>query len=130
MLKYCIKIFTIGTILVSLNVSTANAIYTSGKDTLTVAMSQRKGNGVVLDEFGRPLEGVKITTKDGKLLGNSNQNGEFNLGEVTPGQKIVLERNGYDSKIVVVNNSNALTVKLQDSYLKFPEKVSVLYDEK
>lgn len=130
MLKFCIKIFTIGTILVSLNVGTANAIYTSGKDTLTVTLSPHKGNGLVLDEFGRPLEGVQISTKDGKLLGNSNQNGEFNLGEVTSGQKIVLERNGYDSKIVVVNNSNALTVKLQDSYLKFPEKVSVLYDEK
>ncbi|MDP4210269.1 MAG: SusC/RagA family TonB-linked outer membrane protein [Bacteroidota bacterium] len=128
MLKYCLKICTIGTVLVSLSWYNANARHISGKDSTN--MIQREGKGTVLDEFGRPLEGVHVATKDGKVLGTSNVYGLFNLSEAVPGQKVTLDRNGYDSKTVIVKNNNSLTVRLQDSYLKSPDKIGVLYDEK
>lgn len=129
MLNYCLKICTIGTILIFLNIYTASAQDETGKDTTTNS-SQRGSTGTVLDEFAQPLGGVYITTGDGKLIGTTKDDGLYSLSEVEVGQKLIFNRRDYNLKTVVVKDKTALTTRLENSYLKDPEKIGVLYNEK
>ncbi|WP_237739797.1 SusC/RagA family TonB-linked outer membrane protein [Pedobacter arcticus] len=82
----------------------------------------------VVDDFGKPLQGVRVSTTTGSEIGFTDENGNL----IISGQgikQIVLVSPNFISKTVNLSQKDKLTVKLTVSYLSSPEKVQVLYSE-
>jgi TonB-linked SusC/RagA family outer membrane protein len=100
----------------------------AAQDTTAVKKPARVGwiSGVVLDEYSQPLPGVTVTVK-GKTGGvTSEMGGKFEV-DAAPGSLLVFTYPNHLIKEVSVNAGKDIVVKLEDSYLKIPQKIDVLY---
>ncbi|MEM6342637.1 MAG: TonB-dependent receptor [Bacteroidota bacterium] len=74
--------------------------------------------GVVMDKIGEyPLLGVEVSMEDRPLTSITNQKGEFQINDLPEGWiRLVVERHGYDRKIVeanmVVGDTTHITINL------------------
>ncbi|HEY4788470.1 MAG TPA: TonB-dependent receptor plug domain-containing protein, partial [Bacteroidales bacterium] len=130
MLKHCIRRCMVGIVLVSLGIS---AVYaqdiTGGGQNLTNA-AQNGNTGKVIGDYGQPLADVVISAQDGKTLDTTKDDGTFNLPEVALGQKLIFICKNFDIRVVVVENTTNMIVKMHDSYLKKEANPELLYSRK
>jgi len=84
-------------------------------------------NGIVVDSNGSPLPGVSIVVKNTTKGASTDFDGNFNVPNVKKGEILVFSYIGYATKEVVINNANALTVKLDEDTLSLDEVVVVGY---
>ncbi len=131
MLSYYFNKWAVGIIIIFLHICTASGQIAKEKVAATDKnRAITESSGVVLDEFGEPLSGVRVTTHDGELLGITNNDGLFTLTNIGSGKQLIFSRENYNPKIVDVRKDASLTIRLENSYLKSPSKMQVLYDEK
>ena len=83
-------------------------------------------SGVVLDEYGKPLKGVKVTVKGKPDAVITNANGQFVINAAV-NNALVFNYQNYNVREVTVKNNKGLTIRLIDTYLKSPEKINILY---
>ena len=78
-----------------------------------VYAQQTKVNGVVSDENGIPLSGVKITTVEGKNKALSGRDGQYSLEIDDESDAVIFSMNGYQSQIVALEPENELNMTLR-----------------
>jgi TonB-linked SusC/RagA family outer membrane protein len=83
-------------------------------------------SGFVLDEYGNPLKGVKVTVKGKPDAVVTNANGRFVINAVV-NNVLLFNYPNYNVREVTVKNNKGITVRLIDTYLKSPEKINILY---
>lgn len=83
-------------------------------------------HGVVVDEYSQPIKGVTITVKGRANLFNTDSHGQFEIPSAD-GATLIFSYPEHLVKQLVVKNNTDITVKLDDSFLKNPAQVNVLY---
>ncbi|WP_242691646.1 SusC/RagA family TonB-linked outer membrane protein [Desertivirga arenae] len=86
--------------------------------------------GTVLDEFGKPLVNASIKLPGGKTAVLTDDSGSFEISENAEGQLIIIEHPDYITRKLKLKRNAQLIVKMNESYLKEPEKVQVLYNSR
>jgi len=121
---YLNKYFTVLVILMLALVQTG---YSMQQDT-TAKGSAGPGmvGGVVLDEFAKPLAGVKIAVRGKADTAISYTNGKFAI-KAAPGNSLIFTYPNYNVREVTIKNTGNLTVLLIDRYINAPSKINVLY---
>ncbi|MEL6590799.1 MAG: TonB-dependent receptor, partial [Bacteroidota bacterium] len=85
---------------------------------LPFSLASQTLKGVVMDKIGEyPLLGVEVSMEDRPLASITNQKGEFQLNDLPEGWiRIVVERHGYDRKIVeaqmVLDDTTEIVINL------------------
>ncbi|WP_051664072.1 SusC/RagA family TonB-linked outer membrane protein [Dyadobacter crusticola] len=82
----------------------------------TTALAQESTetiNGLVLDEFGKPLSGVVINSENGKNGTSTNSKGEFAMSIDDGSSAIVFSLYGYKNQKINVADKQEIEVKLQ-----------------
>jgi len=83
-------------------------------------------SGIVVDEYSQPLKGVKIQIKGKAAVTTSEAGGKFEI-DAAPGATLVFGYPDHIVREVTVKDNTKLTVKLEESYLKNPQNIDVLY---
>jgi len=83
-------------------------------------------SGIVLDEYSQPLKGVNIRIKGNADFVISDGKGQFEIN-AAPGATLVFSYADHNVRELLLKDNGKLTVKLEDSYLKDPETIDVLY---
>ena len=127
-MAYCYinKCLTGITLLMLLLVKTSYAA--RQQDTAAVAPA-RPGqvSGIVLDEYGNPLQGVKVINKGKNSTLTTGKDGMFAINAIK-GDALVFTAVNYNARQVTVKNTAKLTVRLIDTYIQAPKTINVLYD--
>jgi TonB-linked SusC/RagA family outer membrane protein len=94
----------------------------------TARGSARPGmaGGVVLDEYGKPLKGVKVTVKGKTDTVSTDNNGRFQISAAN-NTTLVFRYPNYNVQQAIVKDNKEITVRLIDTYIKAPAKIDVLY---
>ncbi len=124
---YCYsKKYLTGIILLVLLVAKINLA--AAQDTTSVKNFLHPGwiSGVVLDEYSQPLKGVTITVKGKKDVFTSDAGGKFEV-DAPSGSVLVFTYPDHLVNEVKVTTGKSLVVKLDETYLKNPAKLEVLY---
>jgi TonB-linked SusC/RagA family outer membrane protein len=79
-----------------------------------VAYAQTIVSGTITDEDGFPLVGASVVLKGTSKATIADVNGTFNLSDVQPGQVLVINYIGYESKEVPVTNEKVYNVVLNE----------------
>jgi TonB-linked SusC/RagA family outer membrane protein len=97
------------------------------KKTPAAIVSRHSGwiSGTVYDEFSQPKGGVTISVKNDTTHVMSDNKGHFEI-KASTGSVLVFYFKDY-AVCEVIAKASDLTVKLTENYLKFPEKVNILY---
>jgi TonB-linked SusC/RagA family outer membrane protein len=121
---YLNKYFTALVLLMLALVTTGRAMQ---QDT-TAIYAARPGiaGGVVLDEYGKPFKGVKVTVKGKTDMATTDRDGRFEISAANNAVLLFTHPN-YNVQQVTVKNSKGIVVRLIDTYIKSPEKIDVLY---
>lgn len=132
MLNCYFKKGTLGTILVFCSIC---ATYAQNLNTMPAPtskeVSKERLTVNVVDEYGKPLAGVKVLTISGSEVGLSDEDGDVVIPIDIRQQKLVLSHPDYAVKTLNATESDKkLVVKLDLTYLSNPDKVQVLYTEK
>jgi len=100
----------------------------AASDTTMVKRTAKPGwaIGVVLDEYSQPLPGADIWVKGKDAKYKSDPKGEFEL-EAAEGSTLAVSYTNHYLKEVKVRSDREMMIKLDDSYLKSPESINVLY---
>ena len=122
---YSMKYLTGITALMLLAINTSFAAIQ--QDTaVKVSLHPGWANGIVLDEYSQPLNGVRIQIKGKADTVTSGADGKFEINAV-PGATLVFWYPDHQVREVTLKGSEKLTVKLDDTYLRNPENIDVLY---
>lgn len=130
MLNCYLKKGTIGIVLFLFSICAANAQRTSSKtkDRVNPVLSSGAKAIKVLDEFGKALPGVTLSTSEGKTLGTTDDKGVIEIPGKSVEQKIIFTAKGHYIKTMLLNSQT--TVKLESRFLKEPEEINSLYVSK
>ncbi|MDR0582308.1 MAG: SusC/RagA family TonB-linked outer membrane protein [Prevotellaceae bacterium] len=79
-----------------------------------VANAQTAISGTVIDKDGFPLAGASVVLKGTSKATIADVNGLFNLSGVDPGQVLVVNYIGYESKEVTVTNETVYKITLNE----------------
>ncbi|MBD1367206.1 SusC/RagA family TonB-linked outer membrane protein [Mucilaginibacter sp. ZT4R22] len=114
------------TALVILMLALATSGHAMQQDT-TAKGSTRPGmaGGLVLDEYGNPLKGVKVAVKGKADTTRTDRNGRFEISAAA-NNTLVFKAANYSTREVAFKGSD-VTVRLIDTYIKAPSKINVLY---
>ncbi|WP_394370718.1 SusC/RagA family TonB-linked outer membrane protein [Mucilaginibacter segetis] len=83
-------------------------------------------NGVVLDEFGNPLQGVSVIIKGQTDTVSTDKAGSFSVNAGL-NNVLVFKYPNYNVSEVEVKNNTVITVRLLNKYIKSPSEINVLY---
>lgn len=123
-----IKLSVLGLILSQSN--SYGADIWSRKLPLTVDLfnNHKKLNTVirVVDEFGKPIQGAQIFTKDNILLGATNEEGEWSANSVQ--KEIIIKYLGYFVKELRIEDQNKIS--LVPSIIHEEDQIRVVHDNK
>ena len=119
---------------------------------VSASASEGRLSGIVLDEYGKALSGAVIKIEDskeytfeknrqdqyhvktiiheGQQLGVSDETGSFNIPVGNKEANILVTFPGYLTQILKLSDQGKMIIKMEPAYLKNPEKVTILYDEK
>ncbi len=101
--------------------------YAAMQDTTAKAGPIRNGiRGVIMDEFGVPLKGVKVTVKQKTDSITSDNTGHFAIN-VVEGDVVRFALVNFYTREIKVKRQDTLTVRLIATYLKTPKRIDVLY---
>ena len=84
-------------------------------------------NGLVLDDFGKPLAGVIIHSENGKNGTSTDSKGEFSMSIDDGSQAVTISLYGYASQKIAVSDKQELEVKLKWDAHKKEEVVQLGY---
>ncbi len=84
-------------------------------------------SGKVIDEEGRPLQGVSVSVKNSSLGAYTDGNGSFQLTIPKAGETLVFTIVGFKPKEVVVSGNTTLNITLEEDLLDLDEVVVVGY---
>ncbi|NIJ51484.1 SusC/RagA family TonB-linked outer membrane protein [Dyadobacter arcticus] len=84
-------------------------------------------NGLVLDDFGKPLAGVAIQSEHGKNGTSTNAKGEFSMSIDDGSNAIVFSLYGYGNQKIAITDKQELEVKLKWDAHKKDEIVQLGY---
>ncbi|MGX5688389.1 SusC/RagA family TonB-linked outer membrane protein [Arcticibacter tournemirensis] len=84
--------------------------------------------GTVLDEFGKPLVNASIKLSGGKTAVVTDNSGSFQIEGPGGDETIIVEHPDYTTRKIKFKRDAQVLVKMDESYLKSPEKVQVLYN--
>nr|WP_198160636.1 carboxypeptidase-like regulatory domain-containing protein [Pedobacter panaciterrae] len=82
--------------------------------------------GIVKDEFGRPLAGVRINSRDGETGISTNANGEYAL-ILDVNSPLIFSYAGYSTQKIAVNGKAQIDVELKPDIHKKDEVVQLGY---
>ncbi|MFD0763539.1 SusC/RagA family TonB-linked outer membrane protein [Mucilaginibacter lutimaris] len=82
--------------------------------------------GVVLDEYGKPFKGVKVSVKGKTDMVTTDAAGRFEITAENNAVLVFMHPN-YNVQQVTVKGNREIRVRLIDTYIKSPEKIDVLY---
>jgi TonB-linked SusC/RagA family outer membrane protein len=83
--------------------------------------------GNITDETGQPLAGATIKLKDGKVVGFSDEKGNFKLKNVSVNAVIEISFTGYGVTEVPVNSKSALKISLKRANNKLDDVQVIAY---
>lgn len=83
--------------------------------------------GTVLDEFGKPLVNASIKLSGGKTAVVTDNSGSFEINGTGESQTIIVEHADYTTRKLKIKPDADVLVKMEESYLKTPAEVQVLY---
>ncbi len=83
--------------------------------------------GTVTDETGQPLAGATIKLKNGKILGLSDEKGNFKLKNVNGNAVIEVSFTGYGVTEIQVNSKSALKILLKRANNKLDDVQVIAY---
>jgi TonB-dependent starch-binding outer membrane protein SusC len=83
--------------------------------------------GIIVDENGEPLAGATIKLKNGKILGLSDEKGDFKLKNVAANAVIEISFTGYGITEVQVNGQSALKISLKRANNKLDDVQVIAY---
>lgn len=114
------------TALVILTLALATTGHAMQQDT-TARVGTRPGmaGGLVLDEYGNPLKGVKVAVKGKADTASTDKSGHFELSAAA-GSTLVFKAANYNVREARFKGTD-LTIRLIDTYIKAPAKINVLY---
>ncbi|RYD89435.1 MAG: SusC/RagA family TonB-linked outer membrane protein, partial [Sphingobacteriales bacterium] len=121
---YLSKYFTALVILMLALVTTGRA---QQQDTTAMYVARPgTAGGVVLDEYGKPFMGVKVSVKGKTDMVVTDGVGHF---EIAAANNAVLQFMfpNYNVQQVTVKGNRQIVVRLIDTYIKTPEKIDILY---
>jgi len=115
MYKQNIKLYLIGAaqLLFSMymvkaqNVNNAQSHTTMQSETVT---------GKVLDDYGKPLSDVKVSSTSGTLLSVTDDSGRFDI-QLVPGREIRFEHAGFDRNAVRIKDRNNIELRMHTAFL-------------
>jgi len=94
--------------------------------TVKAAIHPGWASGIVLDEYSQPLKGVNIQVKGKSDYVLSDDKGQFEIN-AAPGATLVFTYADHIVREVLLKDNSKLAVQLQDTYLKDPSTIDVLY---
>ncbi|WP_158826890.1 SusC/RagA family TonB-linked outer membrane protein [Mucilaginibacter lacusdianchii] len=101
--------------------------YAAMQDTTARTAPYTNGpKGVVVDEYGVPLKGVKITVKAKPDVVTTDNSGKFAIN-AAQGDILVFALKNFYVRQVKLNRQDTLRVRLIPTYLKSPDRIDVLY---
>ncbi len=83
--------------------------------------------GRVVDEEGKPVEGVTVTVKGSKTMTATNSNGEFTLFEVDNNASLVFTHASIERQDLKVNGRNDLTIGVKKKVSALDEVHYIAY---
>jgi TonB-dependent starch-binding outer membrane protein SusC len=83
--------------------------------------------GNITDESGQPLAGATIKLKNGKILGLSDEKGDFKLKNVAANAVIEISFTGYGVAEIQVNGQSALKISLKRANNKLDDVQVIAY---
>jgi TonB-linked SusC/RagA family outer membrane protein len=83
-------------------------------------------SGTVVTPDGRPLKDASVSVKGDATVVKTDEKGHFQLA-ATVGSVLEVSHKNYYTREVEVGATTALTIRLIDSFLQSPDKISVLY---
>lgn len=84
--------------------------------------------GSVVDHYGHPLAGVKVSVESGVGSVVSDRKGGFVIPANTT-DKLIFDQPGFYLKRCAVPDNDSLVVRLEERYLQQPENIQLLYRE-
>ncbi|WP_238387708.1 SusC/RagA family TonB-linked outer membrane protein [Pararcticibacter amylolyticus] len=84
--------------------------------------------GTVLDEFGKPLVNAIVKFSEGKTSVVTDNSGSFEINESGEDETIIVEHPDYIARKLRFKRDVPVLVRMDESYLKTPDKVQVLYN--
>ncbi|UAY55280.1 SusC/RagA family TonB-linked outer membrane protein [Arachidicoccus terrestris] len=73
-------------------------------------------SGLVIDLYNKPLAGVMIKNRAGKLLASTDSEGTFTL-DISGGSVLYFTLEGYDQKVEKITGKSSLQVRMRRSFL-------------
>src|SRR5260221_10745333 len=126
MLNCYLQKYLTGIIVLVLLVINTSFAATQQDTTVKAPVHPGWASGIVLDEYSQPLKGVKITIKGSTDFTTSGDKGQFEIN-AAPGAILVFNYTDHFVREVTIKNNGKLTVKLDETYLKNPQTIDVLY---
>jgi TonB-linked SusC/RagA family outer membrane protein len=126
MLNCYLQKYLTGIIVLVLLVINTSFAATQKDTTVKAPVHPGWASGIVLGEYSQPLKDVKITIKGSTDFTTSGDNGQFEIN-AAPGAILVFNYTDHLVREVTIKNNEKLTVKLDETYLKNPQTIDVLY---
>ena len=99
------------------------------KGKIAISVLHKTINGTVTDEYdGLPLIGVNVVIKGSKIGAQTDFDGNYKL-KAKKGDTIVFSLLGYETKEVIVSNSNTYNISYKPSELEIMGEI-IIYDPK
>ena len=92
-----------------------------------VVLSNINVSGKVTDKSGAPLAGANVKVRGTRSGTTTNQNGVFNLNNISETAVLEISFVGYKSQVVNVNNRSDISITLQLADNKLDETVVIAY---
>ncbi len=83
--------------------------------------------GRVVDEEGKPVEGVTVTVKGSKSMTATNANGEFTLYDIDDNVSLVFTHTSIERQELKVNGRNDLTIGVKKKVSALDEVQYIAY---
>ncbi len=115
-----------GIIILVLTVINVHVAAAQQDSTVKAAIHPGWTSGIILDEYSQPLKGVNIQIKGKSDFVLSGDQGQFEIN-AAPGATLVFTYADHVVRELAVKDNGKLTVQLEDSYLKNPANIDVLY---
>lgn len=85
--------------------------------------------GLVMDDYGHPLSGAKISVKNSTNFVNSDEDGKFEINAIR-GARLLLSYPGFDPKEIVTGADKTLIIKMVRSFLQPADTLNMLFERK
>ncbi len=95
--------------------------------TVTASAQSRTITGKITDDKGAPLEGVTITSPNGKSATTTDKNGAYTITIANDVKRLLVTAVGFENSFITISNSTASNISLKTRDAKLDEVVVVAY---